>query len=66
MIESSMEYNVAFPLYICLDDGEVMRIEPSTSQRTCLPNLSSSSNHFGCDCSMLETLYQTILHDPSL
>jgi hypothetical protein len=22
-----------------------------------------SSNHFGCDCSMLETLYQTIFHD---
>jgi hypothetical protein len=22
-----MEYNVAFPLYVCLDDGEVMQIE---------------------------------------
>ena len=26
----------------------------------------ASDNYFGCDCSMLETLYQTILHDPSL
>lgn len=24
------------------------------------------SNHFGCDCPMLETLYQAIFHDLSL
>jgi hypothetical protein len=26
----------------------------------------ASDNYFGCDCSMLETLYQAIFHDPSL
>ncbi len=27
MIRNTLDYSVAFPLYVCLDDGEVMQIE---------------------------------------
>ena len=33
---------------------------------TCRKSFVASDSYFGCDCSMLETLYQTILHDPPL
>jgi hypothetical protein len=27
MIENVMDHNIKFPIYVCLDDGEVMRVE---------------------------------------